>query len=251
MKKLLVAGIAAAASCGAPALAADLPVKAPARAYVAPAPVFTWTGCYIGGNVGGGWSRKSFDFEGTSEGSHSADGWVGGGQIGCDSQLNNNWVIGIQGMWDGASLKGSNNLPLFPNETWTTKIRSFATVDARLGYLFNPMTLFYGKAGVGWVNDQFTFVNPTAGGTTFFSSSANNTRSGFDLGVGMTWMFAPHWDFFVEYDHIFLGTKNVTFPGFGGGTFDTQIKQSFDKVLVGIDYRFDMMGKAPVVSAKY
>jgi outer membrane immunogenic protein len=242
MKKILVAGIAAAASCGAPALAADLPVKAPARAYVAPAPVFTWTGCYIGANVGGGWSHKSFDFEGFDEGSHSADGWVGGGQIGCDYQFANNWLIGIQGMWDGASLKGSNTVPLFPNETWTTKIRSFATVDGRLGYLFNPATLFYGKAGIGWVNDQFTFTNGS------FSSSANNTRSGFDLGVGLSWMFAAHWDFFVEYDHIFLGTKDVTFPGL---PVDAQIKQNFDKVLVGIDYRFDMMGKAPVVSAKY
>jgi outer membrane immunogenic protein len=219
------------------ASAADLPVKAPV--YKAPSAVMvtTWTGCYVGGNVGYAWSMKTFyDIEdGFDDGRHTATGWVGGGQIGCDYQFANAWVIGIQGMWDGANVKGSNALPLFPYETWNAKIRSFATVDVRFGYLFNPMTLFYGKAGVAWVNDQFTIVNPNAQ----FTSSANDTRSGFDLGAGIAWMFAPHWDIFVEYDHIFLPTKDVTFAAYLSGTFPEQIKQSFDKVLVGIDFRFN------------
>lgn len=248
MKKILLASVAIAALCSAPALAADMPVKAPP---IAAAPVFNWTGCYIGANIGGAWSRKSFAQPGTLEadgGSQTADGLAGGGQIGCDAQVNNNWVVGVQGMFDGASLKGRNDLVAFPGETWNTKIRSFGTVDARLGYLFNPTTLFYGKAGVGWVHDKFTFINPFGGGGTF-TTSANNTRSGFDVGVGLSWMFARNWDFFVEYDHIFLGHKTVNFGGFGGGTFPVIIGQSFNKVLVGIDYRFDW-GKSPVV-AKY
>ena len=57
MKKLLVAGIAAAAFCSAPALAADMPVKAPPPAPPVAAP--SWTGFYIGGNVGWGWTDPS------------------------------------------------------------------------------------------------------------------------------------------------------------------------------------------------
>ena len=52
MKKFIVAGIAAAAFCGAPALAADMPVKAPYAA-----PVFNWTGFYIGAHAGYAWGR--------------------------------------------------------------------------------------------------------------------------------------------------------------------------------------------------
>ncbi len=40
-----------------PAVAADLPVKARPMAPVAMA--YNWTGCYIGGNVGGKWVRTS------------------------------------------------------------------------------------------------------------------------------------------------------------------------------------------------
>jgi outer membrane immunogenic protein len=98
MKKLLVAGIAAAAFYGAPALAADLPVKAPARAYVAPAPLFSWTGCYIGGNIGVGWKAlRSSDPDGDVEADKTFSGFVGGGQVGCDYQ-SGPWAVGIQGM---------------------------------------------------------------------------------------------------------------------------------------------------------
>ena len=58
MKKILLASIAGAAALMAiaPASAADLgPVYTPP----ARVSVFTWTGCYIGGNVGWGWGRET------------------------------------------------------------------------------------------------------------------------------------------------------------------------------------------------
>src|SRR5437762_102091 len=99
MKKFLLAGIAAAAFASAPALAADMPVKGPA--YKSAAPYDPWTGCYIGANTGGAWTKNSFFFPAgvEDEGHHRASGWTYGGQIGCDYQFNNNWVIGIQGMF--------------------------------------------------------------------------------------------------------------------------------------------------------
>jgi outer membrane immunogenic protein len=251
MKKLLVAGIAATAFCGATALAADLPMKAPPRAHVAPAPVFNWTGCYIGGNIGGGWKAfRSSDTDGDVEGSKNFSGFVGGGQIGCDYQ-SGPWVVGVQGMWDGANVS-QNFTPNFftGGDSVDFKVRSFGTVAAKFGYLVNPTLQFYGKAGYGWLAERSTFncIVLTCGVTQ--SVSASQTRGGFDAGLGLTWMFQRNWDLFVEYDHIFLGTKDLTYnlPAFG--PLQQNVRQSFDKILVGIDYRFDMMGKAPVV-AKY
>jgi outer membrane immunogenic protein len=247
MKKLLVAGIAAAAFCGAPAIAADMPMKGPA--YRAAVPYDPWTGCYVGGNIGGGWSDKHYTgvvggAAGLSEGGQTASGFVGGGQIGCDYQVGGNWVIGIQGMWDWGDVRGTNASTVFPFNVFHTDDRSFGTVTGRLGYAVNPATLAYGKFGYGWVDDHNTVVSAGV-----LSNVVNVTRSGFDLGGGLEYKFAPNWSTFVEYDHIFLGKKTPIFAGVGAaplGTFPEVIRQSFDKVLVGINYRF-----GGPVSAKY
>ena len=75
------------------ALAADLPVRAPA-AY-APAPITrqTWTGCYIGGNIGGAFGDASISGVAGSISSNGS-GFAGGGQIGCDYEFSGGWVIG-------------------------------------------------------------------------------------------------------------------------------------------------------------
>jgi outer membrane immunogenic protein len=81
------------------AMAADMPVKA--RPAPTPAPVYLWTGCYIGGNVG--WAQESVHFDDSSgfdDGRRSRSGFAGGGQIGCDYQFASNWVFGVQGMID-------------------------------------------------------------------------------------------------------------------------------------------------------
>src|SRR5436190_1643242 len=118
MKKLLLAGTALGGlALAGPALAADIPVKAPPPVV---APAFTWTGCYIGGNVGGAAGQKEWDnftgsfFNGLFGGRTSAivvitttgtevvegfpalnritsisddtHGFLAGGQVGCDYQ---------------------------------------------------------------------------------------------------------------------------------------------------------------------
>jgi outer membrane immunogenic protein len=243
MKKLLMAGFAAAAFCGAPAFAADMPVKAPP---IAVAPMFNWTGCYIGGNTGGDWKHaKSSDTDGFVRVDKTFDGWVGGGQIGCDYQFNNNWVVGIQGMWDGSAARGNVTPNGFPLDLINVKVKSFGTVAAELGFLVNPTLKFYGKAGIGWITERSAFICNDCGPPGGQTASVNSTRSGFDAGLGLTWMLQPNWDLFVEYDHMWLGTKSLTYVT-TGLDIPQNVRQSFDKVLVGIDYRFG----GPVV-AKY
>ena len=126
MRKLLFATVAAlAATIAGPAVAADLPLKAETPF----AERFTWTGCYLGGHVGGGFAHKditdpvqlvqdSFLGPGTTTGvttaSPTANGAVIGGQIGCDYQFAPSWVIGIEGSASGSTMKGSTivTLPL-------------------------------------------------------------------------------------------------------------------------------------------
>src|SRR5215510_14309310 len=97
---LLAAAIGLAAS---QASAADLPRKAPVYTPPPPPPI-TWTGCYIGANVGGIFSSGDATFDGV-EVSRSNSGFAGGGQIGCDYQFaGSGWVIGFRNMFDGTSL---------------------------------------------------------------------------------------------------------------------------------------------------
>ena len=109
------------------ASAADLGRRAPPPAYVPPAPPpYLWTGCYVGGNVGGAWSN--FEITDVATGgtvSTSNSGFAGGGQIGCDYQWNA-WVFGFRNMLDGTSLSSSG---AFAN----TSTHWFDTLTARAG----------------------------------------------------------------------------------------------------------------------
>jgi len=220
------------------AIAADMPVKAPP----APAPVYTWTGCYIGGNIG--WAQVSAHFDDSrlgDDGRLSKSGFAGGGQIGCDYQFASNWVFGIQGLIDGTDINRSRLSIIDPRFTSHHDVNWFATVTARLGYLFTPSFLFYVKGGWGSVNERFS-VTTTA--TNVQVASVDRNASGGDVGVGFEYMFTPNWTFFVEWDHIFLDHDSVSFAD----RFDN-IHRDFDKVLFGINWRFG--GTSAPVAARY
>src|SRR6266705_2184634 len=220
MKKLLLGSVALAALaiCG-PAWAADMPRKAPvAPPAAAPAaPAVTWTGCYVGG------------------------------QIGCDYQFSGSWVIGIQGMFDGASLKGDILDSFNPDFDLTNRVDWFATITGRLGYALIPTGLLYVKGGVAWVHDRDVVLES---GVLF--ERADTTRTGWTAGVGFEYMFLPNWSAFVEYDYMGFGTKTIPFTAPGGSFSESwDIRQNVQAVLVGLNFRFNF-GKAPAaVVAKY
>src|ERR1700746_1877462 len=110
MRKLIISTVAALGFLGTPAFAADMAVKAPPSA---PAPVYSWTGFYVGGNVGVSWGRAVTDFNAAPVildtnaglisipgfvGSSQADpiGIIGGGQIGYNWQFSPTWVAGLE-----------------------------------------------------------------------------------------------------------------------------------------------------------
>jgi outer membrane immunogenic protein len=222
------------------ASAADMALKAPPPP---PAPVYSWSACYIGANTGDAWARKSTvvtSFNGfpltESEGSTKPRGWAYGGQVGCDYQVNSYLVLGVRGMWDGANITGSNPWPAPPTNSNNYKIDSFGTAVAKVGILVSPTVELYGLAGAAWVHDKLNFTSSVFGQ---FETGAQ-TRTGYDAGVGVSWMFAPKWDLWVEYDHMGFGTKNMSLSGVGlftGLPFTANVTQNVDKVLLGIDYR--------------
>ncbi|MGA8937026.1 MAG: porin family protein, partial [Pseudolabrys sp.] len=145
---LLAAAIGLAAGL---ASAADLPRKAP-PAYIPPAPPpITWTGCYIGANIGGAFGDASATFN-FGEISTNGSGFAGGGQIGCDYQFAGPWVIGFRNMFDGTSNKRSGTFGAGPlagtvvnfNNQW------FDTLTGRLGYAVAPAWLLYFQGGAAW-----------------------------------------------------------------------------------------------------
>ena len=238
MRSVVVLAFAAALANSA--MAADMPVKAlPAPP---PAPVYLWTGCYIGGNLG--WAEVSAHFENTIDGDDgrlSKSGFAGGGQIGCDYQFAANWVFGIQGMIDGADLSRSRESILFPEFTFHSDVRWFGTITARLGYLVTPQFLFYAKGGWGTVHHRISVVD----GDGFLRGSVSGNSSGGDVGVGFEYMLAPNWTFFVEYDHIFLNNRTFVFAD----EFTDNVRRDFNKVLFGINWRFG--GSSAPVAARY
>jgi outer membrane immunogenic protein len=222
MRKHLLAHIAGlAVVMTGPAGAADMPLPA-AESIVTR---FNWTGCYLGGHVGGGFARKdltdpvqlvqdSFLGAGSTDGvttvSPSPRGVVIGGQIGCDYQFAPSWVVGIEGAVSGSTMKGSRTfgLPLGNPDTAIAKASTdfIPSVTTRLGYAFDNV-LLYARGGVAFAGDKYDVTGSFAG--TPFAFEGLDNRLGWTVGGGVDWAFSRHWSLNVEYDYYQFGHSRV------------------------------------------
>ena len=229
MKKFLL-GTVALVALGAtvPALAADLPVRnAPytkAPAYMAP--IYNWTGFYIGGHVGGAFA-----------GNNSLDGsdgrFLGGIQGGADYQFGNNVVIGIEAEYSWLA-NGSTGVVFPAGTVVTTNSNQLGSVTGRLGYSFGP-TLLYAKGGYAWKdNDNISVV--AAGAPAAFTTD-NNHKDGYTVGAGLEYMFAPSWSAKLEYQYYNFGSS--TFLTGPVDIVGTRFTDSEHTVKAGINYRFN------------
>ena len=218
MKRLLLAGVAL--SVATAASAADMQArpytKAPPAAVVA---VYNWSGFYVGAMGGYGW--------GTDAGS----GGFGGGTVGYNWQLpGSQFVFGVEVDAAGASIKDS-----FTVEdagilaTQDSKINSFGSVTGRAGFAMDAV-LLYAKGGFAWANNKTTISLPEFG----ITSSDSHTHTGYTIGGGLEYMFAPNWSAKGEYMFTSLGSKTYNLGGdlFDSGTID------FHTIKVGVNYHF-------------
>jgi outer membrane immunogenic protein len=214
MRKFLLGTVSMAViGLAAPALAADLPARTYTKAPPAPlAAVYDWTGFYIGGNGGYGWSRdcrRNLN-TGADLGCYDATGGVAGGQIGYRWQQAG-WVFGLEAQGDWADLKGSalNQAIASPALTGIgSKIDAFGLFTGQIGYAWNN-ALFYVKGGAAVTDRRFDYFNNATGVLT--ASTGFATRWGGTVGAGLEYGFAPNWSAAVEYDHIFEGKHDVVF----------------------------------------
>jgi outer membrane immunogenic protein len=251
MRKLALINLATlAVAMAGPALAADLPIKAPAPF----AERFSWTGCYVGGHIGGGFARKdisdpvrlvqdSFLGPGNTVGvttvNPSPTGVVIGGQIGCDYEFPSSFVIGIEGAASGSTMRGSKivELPLgFPGEAALVNANTdfLPSLTARVGYAFDNV-LLYARGGAALAGDKFE-VSGAFQGTPFDFRGLDN-RFGWVVGGGVDWTFSHHWSVNLEYDYYDFGHRNVMMadPINSFAEF-VDVKQTVQVVKVGFNF---------------
>ena len=229
------------------ALAADMPRKAPPAPPPPPPP--SWTGCYVGVNVGAARGRFELDTFGGGEFHRSNTGFAGGGQFGCDYQFaGSGLVLGFRNMFDGTTnhRDAAFNVvdttgALLATGTASFHNRWFDALTGRLGYSWQWPWLVYVQGGAVWsrVTADATLVTTTGG---VFASSFSDTKTGWTVGIGGEYRWTPNWSVFLEGNYYdfgdrdhFLVTPLVTTCA-AGCAFNTHVKAA--TVLVGVNYRF-------------
>ncbi len=230
---------------------------APTNAVVMTAPM-NWTGFYVGGHLGGGWSddRWSDPFGSTvgaggfinvagfGDQTH-ATGPLGGGQIGANWQTGP-WVLGVQADASAADMRGENTcFSGLGGINCQHTVNSLGTISGRVGYAWDR-SLAYVKGGGAWTDTTYDLLGNT-GALTLGTGSTNLTEWGWTLGGGLEYALTNHWTALAEYDHIGMGSVTVPFPTVA--TVNTQsisVKQTVDLFKLGVNYKFDWA--APIVA---
>jgi outer membrane immunogenic protein len=265
MKRLLLVAFAIAALFPVSAFAADLgqPVYKSAPP-PPPAPVYNWTGCYVGAGVGYGVAdinHSTTDNTGQlifdSGHDNAAKGWLGMVGTGCDVQFATSWVVGVTGDFQFGDVKGqySFNCPspcLGPSgyvggieEPWSWG------VGGRAGYLVSPQLLTYWTAGFTQTRlNQVTYVDQQFGEATGLVLPAQ-TYDGWYLGGGVEyaigWVPGLFWR--TEYRYASYDTRNISqlcgSIGCGGaGTVNSidRVRPQEQTIWSALVYRFNWFG---------
>jgi outer membrane immunogenic protein len=227
--------IAAVMMLAAPAAAADLPVKA--APMVPPAPVFSWTGFYLGINGGWGWARDGRDdrnggyWSPAGGGSHSLrlDGGLFGGQIGYNWQFGGNWVFGLEAMGDAAWLERTDDNVFGLNGShWRGRTEAIFLGTGRLGYAFGNW-LPYVKGGYAGSSVKADVWDGT------FSNSNTAWRHGWTVGGGVEYAVTNNWIIGLEYDHMEFERTDWNGPRVSDAFRDSL---KVDAVLGRLSYKF-------------
>jgi outer membrane immunogenic protein len=248
MRRLSVALIATVSAIAFTqiALAADLPVKAPRYTPPPPAPVYSWTGFYIGGNVGYSWGNADSDISAdpvtanfgvftipipgfVGSDSMKPKGIIGGGQIGYNWQFSPNWVVGLEADWQASGEKASHSFtnpfsftPASPAVLVTgtavtdyeAKISWFGTLRGRIGYAWDRVML-YATGGLAYGEVKVAGTNTVSGTAGIFGPflavtaiGHSKVNAGWTVGAGIEGALVDHWTWKAEYLYMDLGSVN-------------------------------------------
>jgi outer membrane immunogenic protein len=243
MKRFLL-GTLGLVAMAAPALAADLPMKAPPPAYLPP--LYNWSGFYIGANGGWGNADNCLNivdpvFGLLADGCHNRSGGVVGGQIGYRwQQPGNHFVFGLEAQGDWANLSASHASFVDPGLTFSTKTDAIGLFTAQIGFGWDTW-LWYAKAGAAVTSNNFT-VSDTLSGIGIAQPSS--TRWGGVVGTGIEYGFGPNWSVALEFDHLFMDSQDIAVVS-PASTFNGTLlhsNQAVDMITVRFNYRFGGYG---------
>lgn len=278
--KRFVAALFTVALSAAAASAADLPARTYSKAPVVVAPVYDWTGFYVGLNAGGAWSQSNpttttvFSPTGYfATTSTPAIGIVGNQNINRSSFTGGltggyNWqvssaVVGIEADFNYFGVKGSaTGTALYPCCAPTTFTVStsesadwLATVRGRIGFLATPAFLLYGTGGLAVANVRASYLFTDTFATANESAAISTTRYGWTAGVGGEYALMNGWSIKAEYLYVDLGRATTTSTNltaftpaiaFPTNVYTHTVNLTSNIGRVGINYKFG----GPVV-AKY
>jgi outer membrane immunogenic protein len=248
MKKLALGGMMLAAlAVSAPAMAADMPLKAPAITPV----VFSWTGFYVGGNLGYSWGRGDTDFNETTSGTSSTQGFrglgfpptvfipegsptlatlptvtaggssradlngvIGGGQFGYNRQIAS-VVFGFEADLQATGERGDSTICITAGcpaggifGSASYKLPWLATSRLRVGVAVAPKWLLYATGGLAVAEVDSTFTGGLVGGP-IATSSSNMTRGGLVTGGGVEGALDSNWSAKLEALYVDLGSYDT------------------------------------------
>jgi outer membrane immunogenic protein len=224
----------------------------PPPAVVAPVPVavptaFSWTGAYVGGDFGGSFASTSIASAtpGWATRSVNPAGVMGGAYAGYNYQVSPNFVIGLEGDFQGNHSSASFYYPTF-DVSPSVQQNWLASLNGRLGIAYDR-ALFY-VIGGGALGQGSVTVTP---GVVLFSPalqpvSRTANLSGWDIGAGVEYAFDPHWVSRLEYRFYDFGSVDTTNVG---RYLPLHVQTSVNTVRVGLAYLFG--APAPVVVTKY
>lgn len=231
MFKRALLGATALALLAGSASAADLANRYPVKAAPVPVPVFSWTGFYIGANVGWGFANNTFDytpFGGPTFGYDvgNTNGFVGGLQLGYNYQFANNVVIGVEADFDWSDIGADTFLVGGPvgGALVSQNVDYFGTIRARLGYAVDRF-LPYITGGAAWAKTNFT--DP-------FAVSYDNTKWGWSAGAGAEYALTNN--FTVKAEYLYLGFNNSTVNYVNGDQLS--VGSDIQTVKLGANYKF-------------
>jgi outer membrane immunogenic protein len=218
MKRLVLGIVGALALAAGQAAAADLPRRpVPVPMY---APIYNWTGLYIGVSGGGAFGHSDWD----STGGFNLSGGLIGGTIGYNWQTGP-WVFGLEG--DASWTNISGDTTAFCAFGCKTENNWLATVRGRVGYAFDRI-MPYATGGLALGNIKASTPG-FAGG--------DETNAGWTLGAGLEVAIAGNWTAKAEYLYVDLGNFNCGL-NCGGGLVNDNVSFTTHIVRGGINYRF-------------
>ena len=229
MKFRLFASTAIAAVMAGSAFAADMPLKAPP-----PVLAYDWSGFYIGGFIGGGWTRTdtadNLGIVGPLVGvpaiqTTDSSAFIGGVEGGDRYQFGK-LVIGWEADMAWGDMNGTSTTSFSPfpgvftlSRTITADTRWAGTATSSVG-IAHDRWLVYGKAGVAWAKTDYTNIwginIAGVGGFPLFTgtgSTSDSSQIGWTVGTGVEWAIWNNWSVKAEYDYLDFGQKTVAING--------------------------------------